>query len=162
MIYKNLPSGEIFRLWQISQTRICLKLQTGEAADLSSGEIIHIHPTKKVDPVDCFPSGTIGSVKDRPCFVSPHSYGRVICEYFVIISSTIEPEQLVIYPTRQAKQGTTSKEVHIILSSAIVMLRKIHKLLRGQADTLESLCEGDIIPDPENFMPSDDKKLDSA
>lgn len=166
MMVKDVPPGQIFKLWQVgaagSLTRICLKLQTGESVDVTTGELVHIHKTKNVETALSLPGGRIGSLKGRPCFVSAYQPGRVFVEYFIVVASEIAPEILVVWPNNQAKYGIMSKEVDIILKGVIYLLRKAVKLLRGQADTLESLVDVDITPVAANIIPPTTKTLDSG
>ena len=160
--YKHIEAGHIFKMWQIttdgSQTKVCLKLQNGEAADLATGEFIHIHPTKKVQSAASLPDGRVGLLKNRPGFVSPYDAGRVKVEYFVIVGTGIESEFLVQWPNSGTKYGDIPKEVNIILQGIAVLIMKVAKLLQSQAEVLSSLVQGDIMRGTENFMPSEQRK----
>jgi hypothetical protein len=166
MKYKDVPPGTIFRLFSIlptgSQTQFCLKLQTGAAADVATGEIIHIHPAKTVEIVGLRQSGRIGVVKDRPCIVSAASAGRKLCEYFVIVGSELIPESRIHWHETEANRPTFPREVNIILAGIIYVMRTCLKLLQSQADTLEGVLEVDIITGTEKIMPPTTKKRDSG
>jgi hypothetical protein len=162
MVYKNMRTGELCQFFDQSTLTTCMKTSTGDAVNLASGEMIHIHPNKKVDRVTQHLGGRLATVKDRPCFVFPLSPGRMIAGYYVIIARETVDESLVQYVKIEANTGEMSNEVYIMLQALNVTLRKILKLLGGQADTLESVLEGDIIGPKKNMSPSTDRYAEFA
>lgn len=157
MLYKDIQKGQICQFFDQSTYLICMKTTTGDAVNLASGEMIHIHPNRKVDIVTQHVGGQVATVKDRPCFVFPLAPGRMIAGYYVIITRETVDESLVQYVTTEANKGEMSNEIYIMLQALNVTLRKILKLLGGQADTLESVLEGDIIGTKKNMSPTADR-----
>jgi hypothetical protein len=155
MIYKDVQAGQICQFFERSTLLLCMKSSAGDAINLANGEMIHIHPTKKVEVMKQQGGGRVATVKDRPCFVFPLSPGRMIAGYYVIVARESVAESLVNYGKTDLNRGEMSKEVYIMLSALNVTLRKILKLLGGQADTLESVLEGDIIGPEKNMSSSD-------
>jgi hypothetical protein len=51
MKFKDTQIGDRLTVWQSSQRQFCLKISVEAAVDLASGEVIHIHKNKDVEPI---------------------------------------------------------------------------------------------------------------